>query len=395
MHLGLRNLGRHPLRSLLSVAGIAVAAALLADMVMLRGGLEESFASLLLRRGYQVRVTPAGTLPLDSEATLRGVTALRQRIEADPGVVAVAPVVAAALHAVHPDGRTRGLFGYGIDPLAQGMYDLLEGADLAPGDSTGVLLGEPARALLGAAPGDTIVVTGGLDPQLAGSGLERRLVVRGIVLWLYDARDQPSVGTLIGTMQALAGLADGDRASLIMVRVREGDDIPAVVTRLRSVLPGTEVSSVADLVEHLSERMVYFRQLALILGTVSVVVTTLLVATLLTITVNERLAEIATLRAIGVSRAGIVRMVLLEGLALVTAGGVLGVLLGLATARVLDGILTTFPGLPAAFSFFVPRPAALARALVLTLALGAAAALVPAWRAARAPIAGTLRSEAT
>ena len=123
--------------------------------------------------------------------------------------------------------------------------------------------------------------------------------------------------------------------------------------------------------------------------------TVLLVATLTTITVNERLGEIATLRAIGVARNSIVRQVLAEGAALTLAGGGLGILLGLATARYLDAILTSFPGLPAAFSFFVPRADTLGLAALVLLATGVLAGLWPAWLAARAPIAATLRAEAT
>jgi putative ABC transport system permease protein len=155
------------------------------------------------------------------------------------------------------------------------------------------------------------------------------------------------------------------------------------------------VNSVADLVKYFRQRLVYFRQLSYILGTMSLIVTVLLVTTLLTITVNERLGEIATLRAIGVSRGTVVRQVLIEGSALTLAGSALGILLGLATARYLDSILTTFPGLPAAFSFFVPRRESLTTAGLVLLVTGALAGLYPAWLAARAPIAATLRAEAT
>jgi putative ABC transport system permease protein len=79
---------------------------------------------------------------------------------------------------------------------------------------------------------------------------------------------------------------------------------------------------------------------------------------------------------------------------LTLAGAILGIGLGLATARYLDSILTTFPGLPASISFFVPtRPGLLTAALVL-LATGTLAGLGPGWFAARAPIAATLRAEA-
>jgi putative ABC transport system permease protein len=156
-----------------------------------------------------------------------------------------------------------------------------------------------------------------------------------------------------------------------------------------------EVNSVADLVRHFKQRLVYFRQLSYILASMSLVVTVLLIGTLLTITVNERLGEIATLRAIGISRATVVREILLEGAVLTLLGSSLGIVLGLLTARYLDSILTSFPGLPAAFSFFVPRGDSLTTAALVLLLTGVLAALYPAWLAARAPIAATLRTEAT
>ena len=73
---GLKSLRRHGLRTALSLAGIAVAAAMLLDMVMLSGGIDESFADLLLKRGYQVRLTPKGTLPFDTEATMSGASGI-------------------------------------------------------------------------------------------------------------------------------------------------------------------------------------------------------------------------------------------------------------------------------------------------------------------------------
>jgi putative ABC transport system permease protein len=168
-----------------------------------------------------------------------------------------------------------------------------------------------------------------------------------------------------------------------------------VTARLRAVHSDLEVNSVADMVRHFRDRLVYFRQLSYILGTISLLVTVLLVATLMTITVNERLGEIATLRAIGVGRATVVRSIMAEGVALTTAGGALGIVLGLATAEYLDAILTMFPGLPAAISFFVPDPDRLLLAAAVLLLTGVGAGVYPAILAARAPIAETLRAEAT
>lgn len=391
---GIRSLGRHPLRTGLSLAGIAVAAAMLLDMVMLSGGIEKSFARLLLGRGYQIRLSPKGTLPFDTEAMLAGVTTITAALKTDPDIEAAGSVLGTSLYARARDSLVT-LFGYGIEPEAQALYQVTAGRDLRPDDSLGVLLSEPAARLLAAGLGDTVTLLGRLDPQLAAAGAGRRLTVRGMVRWLYDYRAQPSVGTVLSLMQRLAARGTSDGASLIAVKVRDDSRVPLVAARLRERFSMLEVNSVADLVEHFKRRLAYFRQLALILGAMSLIVAVLLVTTLLTITVNERLGEIATLRAIGVSRATVVRQVLAEGTALTLLGAALGTALGLVTAHYLDAILTSFPGLPAAFSFFVPRVESLSVAAGTLFLAGSLAGLYPAWLAARAPIAPTLRAEAT
>jgi putative ABC transport system permease protein len=393
---GLRSLGRHPLRTALSLAGIAVAAAMLLDMVMLSGGIEKSFSEMLLSRGYQIRLTPKGTLPFDTEASLPGATGLVRAIRAEPGIVAAGALLGTSVYGRHGDSLVT-LFGYGVQPEAQAVYQVVQGSDLAPDDTSGVLLSRPAVELLGGeiGVGDTVTLVGRLDPQVAAASVGRRLVVRGLVHWLYDYRGQASVGTVLPVMQRLGRISATDPASLLLAKAADDAAVPAVAARLRERFPQLEVNSVADLVAAARERLVYFTQLSFILGSLSLIVAVLLIATLLTITVNERLGEIATLRAIGVSRGSIVRQVLAEGLALTLIGAMLGILLGLVTARYLDAILTSFPGLPATFSFFVPRAETLSLAAIVLLVTGSLAGLYPAWLASRAPIAATLRAEAT
>ena len=391
---GLRSLGRQPLRTALSLAGIAVAAAMLLDMVMLSGGIDQSFSELLLVRGYQLRLTPKGTLPFDTEASMAGASGMVAALRGDPDVEAAGAVLGTSLYGRADDSLVT-LFGYGIEPEAQGLYQVTAGRDLAPGDTAGVILSEPAARLLHVNLGQRVTLVGRLDPQVAAAAVGRRLVVRGMVRWLYDSRNQPSVGTVLPVMQRLSRQPAEDRASIILVKARADGRVAALAARLRAELPAVEVNSAADLVAHFRRRLVYFRQLSYILGSMSLIVAVLLIATLLTITVNERLGEIATLRAIGVSRATVVRQVLAEGTALTVVGSALGILLGLVTARYLDAILTSFPGLPAAFSFFVPRSDTLGFAAVVLLLTGSLAGLYPAWLASRAPIAATLRAEAT
>ena len=131
-----------------------------------------------------------------------------------------------------------------------------------------------------------------------------------------------------------------------------------------------------------------------LLGAVSLVVGFLLVTTLVTVSVNERLGEIAVLRAIGVSRPRVVLQILLEGSAIMLVGAALGLALGLVTARYLNRILASFPGLPERIDFFLFQPGAAWTSLGLLAVAGILAGVYPSWRGASLPVAETLRREA-
>ena len=350
-----QNLLRQRLRTLLAVGGIAISAAMLLDMVMLSGGIEKSFGELLLAKGYQIRLTPKGTLPFDTEATLDRAGSVVDRLRRDAAIESAGAGSGHVAYTAAAEIRSSRCWVTAFNPRPRELYHLQRGRDLTPDDTLGVLLSPAVAGLLEAGVGDTVSLVGRLDPQVAAAGVSRRLVVRGIVRWVYDYRGQPSVGTILPVMQALASGAREDWASLLLVKVRNDAAVPAVADRLREEFPRLAVYSVADLVRFFKQRLVYFRQLSYILATMSLIVTVLLITTLLTITVNERLGEIATLRAIGIARSTVVRQVLIEGTVLTVVGAALGIVLGLGTARYLDSILTSFPGLPAAFSFFVPR----------------------------------------
>src|SRR5690606_568924 len=183
------------------------------------------------------------------------------------------------------------------------------------------------------------------------------------------------------------------RISVALVSVRDGANADSVAARLERSEPQMSAISTAAALRFVDERLGYFRQLAAILASVSLAVGFLLVTTLVTVSVNERLGEIAVMRAIGVARGRIVAQVMIEGIALSVVGATLGLGLGLITAQWLNGILATFPGLPAAFDFFLFEPSMAFRSLGLLVICGIFAGVWPAWRAAALPIARTLREE--
>jgi putative ABC transport system permease protein len=242
--------------------------------------------------------------------------------------------------------------------------------------------------------GDTLDVAVGFDPQLRTHAGRRRLVISGRAHFVYLSDDDRAAALQLATVQRMRGGDRTDRVSLFMVRTAAGVDPEVARAAIERALPRATAMSTAAAIAEAERRLSYFRQLAFILGAVSLIVGFLLVSTIITVSVNERIGEIAVMRAIGVSRWHIVQQITIEGIALSLTGAVAGLLLGLFTARYLNSILRGFPGLPDAIDFFLFRPNAAFRALGLLVVSGIAAGIYPSWRAASLPIAGTLREEA-
>jgi putative ABC transport system permease protein len=273
----------------------------------------------------------------------------------------------------------------------QGDYELLSGRDVVSSDA--IDANDYLLAKLGARLGDTLTVATGYDPQTRTYSGQRRLVLAGRVKFLYGAAEQAGAVVKRETLEAM-NPDRTDRASLFMVRVRKGANPDSVRSWIESRIPNVTAISIATAIAEVDFRLSYFRQLAFILGAVSLFVGFLLVTTLVTVSVNERAGEIAVMRAIGVSRAHVVQQVVLEGVAISLAGAILGLGLGLITARYLNAILSAFPGLPMAIDFFLFQAKAAWAAMGLLIVAGIGAGIYPAWRAASLPIADSLRREA-
>jgi putative ABC transport system permease protein len=384
------SLRRHASRTLLAALGVAVSAAMLLDMVMLATGMRQSFASLLGRNGFTVRVSPRGTLPFDTEATIGQARAATAAISRIPGVTAVAPVLGTTVHVL--GGRDAvTAFALGVDPAVQGDYQVLEGVDPV---GNALVASDALLRATGARIGDTLDVAVGFDPQLRTYTGRRRVAVSGRARFTYLSADDRAAGLPLATVQAMGGADRADRVSLFMVRTAPNVDPEAARVAIERALPRVTALSTAGAVAEAENRLSYFRQLAFILGAVSLIVGFLLVTTIVTVSVNERIGEIAIMRAIGVSRIHVVEQIVIEGIALSLTGAAVGLVLGVFTARWLNSILRGFPGLPDAIDFFLFQPNSAFRALALLVASGIAAGIYPAWRAASLPISATLREEA-
>ena len=390
--LAAASLLRHRARTLLAVLGVAVSAAMLLDMVMLSSGMRESFRSLLLSQGFQLRLAPKGTLPFDTDATIGGADSLVATLRGRPSIAAISPVLGGQLHVPLADGRTVTAAALGVDPAVQGDYELLSGRQ--PAGMSEIVANDAMLAAIGRRVGDTVRVAAGYDPQMRSLAGERLVRITGRVRFIYLAFEQRAAALPIGALRNMNGATAADRLSLAMVRLRPGTDADVERLAIERLLPRVSVISTADAIKQVDERLSYFRQLAVILGAVSLAVGFLLVTTIVTVSVNERIGEIAVMRAIGVRKWRVVAQIVLEASAIMLVASPLGLLLGLVTARYLNSILARFPGLPERIDFFLFQPSAAWTALGLLALCGVLSGIYPSWRSASLPIAITLRQEA-
>ncbi|MGI9044584.1 MAG: ABC transporter permease, partial [Gemmatimonadaceae bacterium] len=187
VQLAWASLRRHATRTLLAILGVAVAAAMLLDMVMMSTGLRESFRELLMSRGFQLRIAPRGTLPFDTDATITGVSGIVATLRLNPDIVPISPVLGSTIHVPIGD-RTFTSATLGADPAIQGDYELLSGRDPIARDE--IAVNDDFIRATGVRIGDSMRVTTGYDPQLRTYSDSRTMVITGRVRFLYGAANQ-------------------------------------------------------------------------------------------------------------------------------------------------------------------------------------------------------------
>src|SRR5262249_5077087 len=143
-------------------------------------------------------------------------------------------------------------------------------------------------------------------------------------------------------------------ADLLLVAASPETGSAAAVRAIERRRPGVRAYSNEDVIAQFNQNgFAYFRQISAVLSSMTMTFAVLLVATLLTVSVNQRLGEIAGLRALGIGRVRVASMLVWESVLLVGGGGVLALPLGAALAAFLDRILRQMPGIPERLHFFV------------------------------------------
>ena len=411
------SLVRQPARSLLGIAGIAAIGALLFDMLLLSRGLMLSFGELLDQAGFDVRVLASDAPPFTGPR-LTNADTLASEIRALAGIEAVLPLrardadiatneTAAAPRpaqtgtptanqsdAADAASRTRVHF-IGADPRARSMWTVVEGQALPETGrtSSSVVINQRLAARLGLHVGSRMTLRGRCG-ESADVVSAVTFTVIGIAEFPFDSVTAATVAGTLDDVDRLCGEAPGQSAEMILVRSAANAGAQHAAALIRAAHPELYVVTNEELVERFGRvEFSYFRQISTVLAIVTLFFGFLLIAVLLTVSVNQRLAEIAALRALGLSRLRVGAGVLCESLMLAGFGGILGLPLGLALSVWLDAILRHLPGLPARLHFFVFEPRALVLYAVLLLISSVAAAIYPVRIVSVLPIAVTLRRE--
>jgi putative ABC transport system permease protein len=409
--LARRTAARYKARTMLAVAGVAIIAALNFDMLLLSRGLLLSFADMINNAGFDVRVTGSTGLP-----TLRipvtGAAKLADDIRRLPEVDEVAIVRFEQALASGPDRREGSISLFGTsEGSTRGGWKVVRGRNIDfkdSGDTGDTADAGDARESTGIAPvvisrplaDDFRVEPGSLLRVRAGVPGERSVLpflnyrIVGIADFSFEAAGEYTVATTLEGFGALGESSSGDEADVVLVASKPEAGSDAAVAAIARLRPDLHVYSNQEVIEQFNRNgFAYFRQISLVLSTTTAVFTFLLVATLLTVSVNQRLGEIAALRAIGISRQRVAGMLLWESALLVGLGGAIALPLGGALAVGLDHILRRMPGLPEQLHFFVFEPRAVVLHAAVLAATGVVAALYPVRLAVTLPIAATLRRE--
>ncbi len=376
---------RHPLRLVLPVAGVAIGVAAIAAIHHANRSVTDSFRDAAASVAGRSDFTISGPVGVPV-AALRAFSFLWE-------VGSFAPAVTGIV--VLQDGTGEAADLLGVDIAGDGAvrsWELVAPVDRASllrlsGHDT-VFVSETFARRHALRPGSPMRVVAG--------GVPRALTVGGLLRFSGVARAAGSDLVITDLTTAQRILGKPGRADRVDVVLRPGADRDAVKRTLVSRLaPGLRIEA-PDRSAASADRMVRaFRFNLNALGSLTLLVGVFLIANAVSISVLRRRPEIATLKAVGASRALIFAVFLIEGAAIGAAGTALGeaggVFLARAALRAIGGTISNIYLPTARISGGSYASPALLAAVV---GFGAAllATLIPAAEATRVPPSPAMRA---
>ena len=281
-----------------------------------------------------------------------------------------------------PEFRVGGRMEALDDPMRDAGYD--------PAAATGeLILNENLASILDVTAGDEVTLT--LSPSNASSAIRFR--VNGVTAPSFESPQEKTVYLHLAELQYIAGKHERDAVDFIGLKLSgdaPGDEVARDVGERYPV----EAFTNDDLVREVGLLTSTFEGFAQMIGIVTLAVALLFVTTVMMLVVNERTAELAALRAIGMPPLRVFRLVLAEAAVIVAIAAVLGFGLGYLGSIGFDEYLraTNAERTPASFHFTRFSWGLLLQVSALTALMALVAGFVPAWRASRLNLLEALRS---
>jgi putative ABC transport system permease protein len=294
---------------------------------------------------------------------------------------------------------TTSFVGAGVHP--EGESDLssfaviVDGRDLSSRDPRGIILGVGLARAFGVKPGDDLTL---LTTTKAGSINALAVKVRGIWESGEKAYDDRFLKIALPEVQRVLDVENGEVQSIVLLLDRT-ENTAIVRDRIAALIRDRDLDLEMKTWEDLALRYHQVRELfGRIFSVLTLIVSIMVVfgiTNTMTMAIFERTREIGTVMALGTRRRGVVSMFVLEGLALGALGGLLGLVLGLALAKIVSAIGIQLPPPPGSTRGFTVQifvvPDVLFQAFRLSIITATLASLYPAWRAAKLNVVEALR----
>ncbi|WP_299268533.1 ABC transporter permease [Halorientalis sp.] len=327
VRIAVRNLGRNRLRTGLAALGIVIGVMAIATLGILGTVLQLSATSAFGGVGTQVVVTPGGSGGAGDGSSLDSLSAVTgggdtegfsprdvqriRRIGEKHGTVV--PMVTAAGTVSRGQSEQIGVLAGTDNP--QALFSASDGR-IPRNHRQGALVGHDLAENLGLRVGSTVEIDGNSYRVLA-------------------LLEEGSQFLPIATGNALV-LPEGEFTepySQIIVRTESQEQAAAVAGELRSAFDGRgnriTVVELSSLLDQIREYFGLLNAVLLAIGSISLVVAGVSIVNVMLMSTSERSEELGMLRAVGVGRTTVMRMVVAEALLLGVLGGLAGAMLSL------------------------------------------------------------------
>ena len=368
--LAVHHIVGRPLRSVLTVIGIAVACAGSLAVTGLIQGVQDSLEQGMEEPGVDFIVGERASFSLVGGSIPESL---------GPKLAEVAGVsdVSGVLFNVETVDNSANVVvsGWPRDSFLWKSLDLTGGRIPASGENRSIVVGQSIAGALKKTVGDEIDIRF-TKFKIVGIARFSSYLNQNIVLIPLDALQE--------------FLSRRDSVTFFQIRLARPID-PERATQVRTGLTAAAGNyAVFDNGEFTSDiRLIgIIRAIAETISVIMLGLALLLVATTLLMAVNERTYEIGVLAALGWSDFGILSLIVLEGVLMTAVGAALGIGLGVGVMEI-----ASRSSLAAGYLRPYITLALVVRTVSLTIAIGTLGALYPAWRATRLDPAEALRRQ--